>query len=152
MRTVILMSLLAGSWAVAAPGPKEKDPPKPSPLVGEWELVSETRQGRTRRWELDNRVFAFTADGKYADYDGGRKDPARWNKYRADDKADPPTLDILDNPRKKGDTVRWMYRVDGDTLTICLTPDDDTVRPKAIEAGTGSKNWILTFKRMTTKK
>ncbi|HJZ90223.1 MAG TPA: TIGR03067 domain-containing protein [Gemmataceae bacterium] len=152
MRVAILFSLVAGSCAAAAPGPKDKDPPKPSPLVGEWELVSSTAGGNTRPWELGDRVFAFTADGKYADYGGGPKEEAKCWPYRADGKADPPTLDILDHPRGKGGPLRWLYKLDGDTLNVCLNLDDDTQRPAALEAGKASKNWILTFRRVKPKK
>src|SRR5262249_35157048 len=71
---------------------------------------------------------------------------------RADGKADPPTLDILDHPRGKGGPLRWLYKLDGDTLNVCLNLDDDTQRPAALEAGKASKNWILTFRRVKPKK
>jgi uncharacterized protein (TIGR03067 family) len=150
MRAAILIGLAAGSWAAAAPGPKDP-PPKPSPLVGEWRLVSQTSQGNTRPWRLDDTVFAFTADGRYARYEAGAKEKARWQEYRADDKADPPTLDVFE-PGGKGDTKRWLYRVDGDTLTVCMPEDATAGRPAAIEAGKGSKNWVLTLKRVAPKK
>jgi hypothetical protein len=41
--------------------------------------------------------------------------------------------------------------VDDDTLTLCL-PADGVTRPAAIEAAKGSKNAILTLKRVTPKK
>jgi uncharacterized protein (TIGR03067 family) len=116
--------------------------------VGEWEVVSSTTQGKTSPFNLGPRVFTFTADGKYADAAAGGGKDSRWLNYKADGKADPPTLDIIDSTR----TLRWLYRVDGDTLTICLPETDTGARPTAIEAAKGSKNLLLTLKRVTPKK
>jgi uncharacterized protein (TIGR03067 family) len=147
MRAATLIALAAGSWAAAAPGSKDKVPPPKPSLVGEWEVVSQTAQGRTNPWDFGRRVFAFTADGGYAEYGLGPKEKARWLTYKANDKADPPTLDIIDPTG----TQPWLYGVDGDTLTICL-PEDGVTRPAEIEAAKGSKNVILTLKRVAPKK
>jgi uncharacterized protein (TIGR03067 family) len=147
MRTALLFGLIAGYCATAAPG-KDKDPPKPDPLVGEWEIVSSTTKGKTSPFDLGPRKFTFTAEGKYSDDAAGRGEKARWQTYKADGKAEPSTLDIIDPTR----TLRWLYRVDGDTLTICLPEDATAARPTAIEAGKGSKNLLLTLKRVTPKK
>ena len=147
MRSAILIALVAAAWAAAAPGSKDPPPPKPSPLVGEWEPVSQTTQGRTVPWDYGKRVFAFTADGRYGEYGEGGRAKADWRTYKADDKADPPALDILEPTG----TVPWRDRVDGDTLTLCM-PEDGVTRPAAIEAAKGSKTVILTLKRVAPKK
>jgi uncharacterized protein (TIGR03067 family) len=153
MRATFLIALTAGSWAAAAPGTKDKDPPKPSPLVGEWRLVSTTTLGSTRPWDLNDHVFVFTADGRYGDKADGADDPGTWHKYTADDKADPKTVDLVITGKDgKAITWRWLYRVDGDTLEYCWRADDPTVRPKEFEAGPGSKNAIYTLKKMKPKK
>jgi uncharacterized protein (TIGR03067 family) len=153
MRNAILFSLVAGSCAAAAPGSKDKDPPpKPSPLVGEWEIVSATTQGNTRPWEFGG-IHVFTADGKYRTKFDGPDDEITWQKYSVDDKADPKTLDIVITDKTgKVTTWRWLYRIDGDKLDYSWRADDHTVRPKEFEAGKGSKNVIHTLKRMTPKK
>jgi hypothetical protein len=68
MRAAILIAMTAGSCAVAAAGSRDSPPPKPSPLVGEWRVVSQTTQGRTVPWDYGDRGFAFTADGRFAEY------------------------------------------------------------------------------------
>jgi uncharacterized protein (TIGR03067 family) len=152
MRTAILFSLVAGSCVAAAPG-KDKDPPKPHPLVGEWQIVSQTQNGKESRWTLDETVFAFTADGKYAEFRDGRREKVTWVQYRTDDKADPPTLDIIHAADDKGAglTVRWLFRIDGETLSICSF-ENRTIRPKEFEAGTGSRNLIFKLSRVKPKK
>lgn len=151
MRATILLGLVAGSFAAAAPGSKDKDPaPKPSPLVGEWEIVSSTTLGNTRPWEFGG-VFTFKADGQWATRQKP-DDKVTWHKYSVDDKADPKTMDlVLTDPKGKVTTWRWLYRVDGDTLEVCFT-GEGTVRPKELEAGKGSMNVIYTMKKMTPKK
>jgi uncharacterized protein (TIGR03067 family) len=154
MRAAILIALVAGSCAVSAPGAKDAPPPKQSPLVGEWLLVRHTQDGRELPWTLDGTVYAFTADGKWARYEPSypkAREKARWSPYRADDKADPPTLDILSEVHVKGadkTASRWLYKIDGDTLSICVYSDDGRIRPKEFEARKGSKNWILHFARV----
>jgi uncharacterized protein (TIGR03067 family) len=150
MRTAILFSLVAGSFAAAAPGAKDPPPPKASPLVGEWEIVTVTTQGKTRPNEFGG-IFTFTADGKH----GIRQTPEDkilWREYRVDEKAEPKTMDIVSDDSGKQTVVRWLYEVKGDTLKICYYSDDDTRRPKELEAGKGSKNVIHTLKRVKPKK
>jgi len=152
MRMAILFSLVAGSCAAAAPGPKDKDPPKPSPLVGEWEMVSETAQGQTRPWQLGG-IHVFTADGKYRTKRDEPEGKITWQKYSVDDKADPKTLDIvITDGTGKVNTWRWLYRIDGDKLEYCWRTDDHTVRPEKFESPKGSVNMIHTAKRMEPKK
>ena len=152
MRATLLIGLVAGPWAAAAPGSKDKDPPKPSPLVGEWELVSSTALGNTRPWDLGGG-YVFTADGKYGTRAGGPDDTVTWHKYAADDKADPRTVDVVVTDKAdKATTWRWLYRVTGDTLEVCWRTDDPTVRPKEFEAGAGSKNAVYTLKKVAPKK
>src|SRR6476646_5743444 len=102
MRAAILIGLVASPCAMSAPGAKDAPPPKQSPLVGEWLFVRQTQDGKELPWTVDGTVYAFTAVGKWTHYDiehpkwKGQKARAKWSQYRADDKADPPTLDIID--------------------------------------------------------
>jgi uncharacterized protein (TIGR03067 family) len=147
MRTTILFVLFA-AYAAGAPAPKDPAPPKPSPLVGEWELVSQTVGDRSGPWTLDVSVFIFTADGKFGHRSDGRLRP--WQPYRADEKADPPTLDIgvADDP--KVPVREWLFKIDGDKLTISMGPGSS--RPKNLESPKGAENLVLTFKRVKAKK
>lgn len=152
MRSAILFSLVAGSCAAAAPGSKEKDPPKPHPLVGEWEMVSSTTLGNTRPWEFGG-FYVFKADGQWGTKQKPDDDKITWHKYGVDDKADPKTLDlVMTDDKGKVTTWRWLYRVDGDALSFCFQGDDESRRPKEFEAEKGSKNVIYTLKKVTPKK
>jgi uncharacterized protein (TIGR03067 family) len=146
MRVTILGTLFVAPFVTAAPGPKDP-PPKPSALVGEWEIVSHTVGGRTGPWKLDESVFIFTAEGKYGHRRDGRLDG--WVRYRTDEKADPPTLDILNDDPKVG-VKEWLFRVEGDTLTISMGPSNG--RPANLESPKGAENLVFTLKRVKAKK
>jgi uncharacterized protein (TIGR03067 family) len=151
MRAAVLFTLVAASCVSAAPG-KDKDPPNPHPLVGEWEIVTVTTLGKTRP-DVIGGFHIFTADGQWSTKQKPDGDKSPWQQYRVDDKADPKTLDLL-MPANKGkdNTWRLLYRVEGDTLTLCQLGEDHTIRPKEFEAGKGSKNVIQTLKKVTPKK
>jgi uncharacterized protein (TIGR03067 family) len=147
MRAPILLTMFAISCAAAAPGPKDPPAPKPSPLVGEWEIVSQTVGGRTGPWTFGNYIMVFTADGKHTVKEDGR--PRDWQRYRTDEKADPPTLDIVNDDPKEA-AREWLFRVDGETLTISMGPG--TSRPKNLESPKGAENLVFTLKRVKAKK
>jgi hypothetical protein len=110
--------LLGLAVAVAAPGPK--DPPKADgPLVGTWALESMTAGG-TPRPGLKATV-TFAQDGTYV--------------TRAE--ATPP----LAVQSQVG-----IYRVDGDTLTVCSTVDG--ARPKGFDAPAGSNRTLAVYRRV----
>jgi uncharacterized protein (TIGR03067 family) len=147
MRVTILGTLLVAPFAAAAPGPRDP-PPKASALVGEWEIVNQTVGGRTGPWTLRNYVMVFTAEGKHTVKEDGR--PRPWLKYRADEKADPPTLDIGDADEEKVPVREWLFRVDGDALTLSMGPGSS--RPKNLESPKGAENLVFTLKRVKAKK
>jgi uncharacterized protein (TIGR03067 family) len=125
-------------------------------LVGEWLLVNYTPLGKVVPFKLHGRIYAFTADGKHAFYDFDdesslqkEKKRAAWDKYRADEKADPPTIDIIRASNKAEERPeRWMYKIDEDSLSICSNYEKPTVRPTKFEALKGSPNLILHFTRV----
>jgi uncharacterized protein (TIGR03067 family) len=146
-RRIGFAALLAGPWALAAPA--LKDPPaKPSVLVGEWRLETSTTDGTASRI-TGEVVYVFTADGRHGRRDG--TGPTTWFKYRADDAADPPALDVLADPTDAGPTTfRKAFRVEGDTLTICF-PLAGEARPRSLASGKGSDTRTYTLRRVKTK-
>ena len=137
--------LLTLTLTLAAPGPKDakKDPPS---LVGEW-----TAEGAVSRGKPDNpppgTTWTFAADGKSVLRIGGGKEMVE-GTYKTDPKKDPAEIDITPGIKKEG-TMRGIYKVEGDTLTLCLADEEE--RPKAFDAPAGAKRIVITFKRVKAK-
>lgn len=140
------IAVLAVAVAVAAPLPKERPKPAES-IVGEWVRTESTFKGRKLRDDPPESVagFVFAGGGTYDAFRGSeRLFDGYGNGYATDPKADPPTIDLELPWTAVGDTVRGIYRVDGDTLTMCLAVGNyprPTRFASTEEAGTAL--WVL---------
>lgn len=134
--------LFALAIAVDAPGPKEakKEPPA---LVGVWAAEAAVKDGKPDN-PPPGTTWEFTADGKSVLRIGGGGD-TREGTYKADASKDPAEVDVSVGP--KGDPLKGLFAVDGDTLTLCFFTDSDE-RPKKIETASGSKAIVVTLKRV----
>ena len=139
--------LLGLALTVGAPGLKDR-PKKADPLVGEWECVSRTFDGKPDA--TDGYRYVFAAGGEWAVYRGGRRVTDGGATYAADPTRDPAELDLKLKPAlQTGQVLKAIYRIEGDTLTICLTGGPD--RPSLFEAPVGSRIVKCVFKRAKTK-
>jgi uncharacterized protein (TIGR03067 family) len=140
--TPVLLLLAA---TVAAPGPK--DPPKKDPpaLAGEWVVEGLVVAGQPKPLPA-GAAWVFTADGK-AEFWVGRGKPADRGRYTADPRKDPAEVDITLGP---GETVRAIYRTEGDKLTLYMgQPGAD--RPTGFDPPAGSDAARWTLKRVPKK-
>jgi uncharacterized protein (TIGR03067 family) len=142
------LTLLTLTLTIAAPA--AKDPPKkegPS-LVGDWAIEAVTVGGQHKQVPPRALRFTFQADGTLAVQDGGAPRPLT---YKADPKADPAHLDIIP-PAAAGRSPSWgIYKIDGDTLTICLDQAPGSERPKDFASPAGSLMTVYVFKRVKAK-
>lgn len=135
-------SMLILALVVAAPGPKE--PPKKDPAyVGQWVTETVTLGGRqipgpamSVRIGADGTMERRGPDGK-TEFTG---------TFTVDLKPDPPYLDItVLNDKKVGRVAKGIFKIDGDTLTICTAQDDS--RPTAFVSPAGSNTVLMVLKR-----
>jgi uncharacterized protein (TIGR03067 family) len=137
MTTTLILALV-----IAAPA--RKDPPKvdtPSPL-GRWSVESALFAGTPLpKPEL---TITFGADGKYETRAPGG-DAKVSGTFTFDPKKDPPELDVTE-PTNAGKVSPSIYKIDGDTLTICSSTDGE--RPRVFDAPAGSKFVLLVLKRI----
>ncbi len=80
-------------------------------------------------WERDGKRFAGT-------------------KFELDPSLSPKTIDVIpDGGPNRGERVLGIYKLDGDTITICMAGPAQP-RPKEFKAEKGSGCSLRTFKRV----
>jgi uncharacterized protein (TIGR03067 family) len=140
-------SLLVG-LAVVVGAPKGKElPKKEATLVGEWVGEKALAGGKELPVPEGGITFTFTADGGLTVKEGNRAKP-EGASYKADPKKDPAEIDIIPPPDKKEPLLQGIYKLDGDTLTLCFSrggPGGE--RPKKFESPEGSEVIVMTLKR-----
>jgi uncharacterized protein (TIGR03067 family) len=142
----MLASLLVGlTMSVGAPGKDSsaKDPPS---LVGEWVGEKAVAGGKEKPVPEGGITFTFTADGKLSVKEG-KPDKNDTGTYKTDPKKAPAEIDIIPPEDKKEPTVLGIYKLDGDTLTLCFGRGKEGSRPTKFESPEGSQTIVITLKR-----
>lgn len=133
--------LLVGLTLVfGAPG--AKDPPKkdsPS-LIGVW--IGETGIKGGKPSPPDSVSMEFEKDGTLTFKE---KIKAITGSYKADAKASPAQLDLTLGAGGQMISFLGIFKIEGDTLTICFTFMGD--RPTKFESPDGSMTMLITLKR-----
>ena len=75
----------------------------------------------------------------------GGKERDEHGTYKLDAKKKPAEIDIT--PPKEDGTHLGIFKIDGDTLTICMSDKGASERPTKFESPEGSKVMLLTLKR-----
>jgi uncharacterized protein (TIGR03067 family) len=139
-------ALLALAVLVAAPAAKDAPKKDPPALVGEWAVESTVENGKPTDPPA-GATWAFTADRKSVLTVKGIVEFEI--TYEADPKRTPSWLDMPDWPSGKG--ARGIYKVEKDTLTLCLV-EEDQERPTAFGSPAGSKILLVTLTRVKPEK
>lgn len=147
MSTSLLVALAA---VVAAPAPKE-DPKKPATLVGEWVVEKVEGVPKDRPMPKGEMGLRFTDDGRFLVKDG-TADYKEQGTYKADPTKDPAEFDLIPPAMRKGEPIHGIYRVAGDTLTLCMPRKDGAARPTRFEPADDGSVMVLTLKRAKPKK
>jgi uncharacterized protein (TIGR03067 family) len=129
--------------ALGAPAPKEAPEKEPASLLGEWVGESGLKGGKPDK-PPPGTTITFAADGKVI-LKEGRAGKAEEATYKADPKKDPPEIDLFPPVTEKESPLLGIYKIEGDTLTICLAKDGE--RPKTFASPAGSKVMLITCKR-----
>jgi uncharacterized protein (TIGR03067 family) len=140
--------LLALAVTFAAPAPK--DPPKKDidPLLGEWVAVKAEKAGMPLPIGPDGMSIEFKPDGKVVIKESMTAPPECG--YTTDPKKDPAEFDImLPAAGRKAANMTGIYKVEGDTLIVCLSVGGG--RPTKFESAAGQANLLMTLKRVKTK-
>jgi uncharacterized protein (TIGR03067 family) len=147
--------LLVLAVAVVAPGPKGKV--KDESVVGEWVAERTTFAGNRVPLPKEPVRYVFSVDGTWATYRGEKKHPGEHQVYDTDPSKAPPAIDLsfdeVDGDREppnRPQVLRGIYKVDGDTLTLCLATNGGD-RPKALESTAEVPARLWVFKRAKKK-
>lgn len=140
--------LLGLSIALGAPAIKDR-PAKLDSIEGEWVLISRIIGGREdAKGGGTTPDFRITADRWVLLNPGGA---ANESELKLDPSAKPPTLTtspIGGRPGGGGHLI-GIYRLEGDTLTICYVFQGE--RPTKFESPAGTDIRLMTLKRVRDK-
>jgi uncharacterized protein (TIGR03067 family) len=134
--------MLGVAIAVGAPG--EKDNKEGPSIVGEWKGEKAVRGGQEVAVPEGGITVTFTSDGKVKIVTGG-KERDEHGTYTVNTKKNPAEIDLT--PPKEDAKHLGLFKIDGDTLTLCLSDKGGTERPTKFESPDGSKIMLLTLKR-----
>jgi uncharacterized protein (TIGR03067 family) len=132
--------------AVAVAAPAAKDAPKKEPpsLVGEWAAESGVQGGKPDN-PPPGTTITFTADGK-AIMKEGKRERGEDATYKSDPKKNPSEIDLMPPSADKGPNILGIYKIEGDTLTMCISMEGE--RPKEFASPAGSRVMLITCKRV----
>jgi uncharacterized protein (TIGR03067 family) len=120
-------------------------------LQGKWVVKSAERGGKAVDLDKEEHVpksitikgDTFTMDTKNGEHKGSFK-VGREDKLK--------TIDMTpDDPNEKDRVLKAIYRLEGDTLTICVNEGKLSERPTEISAKEGSHKVVGVFTREKTK-
>ena len=133
------IAILTLSLVLGAPVGKEKaETPK---IEGEW-IVEKYVQGGSENEKRKGMHFTF-ADGKAIVKEEGAD-----IGYTVDAKKDPATIDLIAGAKEN---ILGIYKIEGDTLTICFPKGGRAERPTKFESPEGSSIVVMTLKREKKK-
>jgi uncharacterized protein (TIGR03067 family) len=139
MRTILAAALLAACCAASFAADKQTDQAVDAEIQkwqGTWTALSFEHDGRQTPPEKLKPIKLTVAGDKYHFQNG---DFSEHGSYKFNPGVDPKALDIVvgEGP-DKGKVYLVIYKVEGDTLTICLESDNKR-RPQEFtgKAGTG---------------
>ena len=99
---------------------------------------------------MDGEVVTFAADGSVAIQSGKAKQVVG-TTYTSDAKKSPAEFDLVMPGVPPGmKPGLGIYKIDGDTLTLCFTVEGE--RPTKFESPAGSKAMLVTLKRFKEEK
>ncbi len=141
MSTNALWTLTAALALAAAADKKDEDL-----LQGRWKVMSVENNGKKAEAKVIANMKLVVAGDKMTALDGN--DVMDEYTFRLDPTAKPRAIDLtIQTGDEKGKTVRGIYRLEGDALTVCVAEPDKKDRPREFSAPEGSSFMLLVFQR-----
>jgi uncharacterized protein (TIGR03067 family) len=140
---IVLAMAVAATAAPKLPESKEKD--DLSKFLGEWSITEWNYAGNAIPVNLlANAAFTFAKD-KYTFQIGFA---AEEGTIKLDPKAKMPTIDlIIKTGNDAGKEQPGIYKLEGDTITICFALPGIAERPTEFTSTAGNRQILATLKR-----
>jgi RNA polymerase sigma factor (sigma-70 family) len=122
---------------------KEEAPKDEGKIVGTWAYVSvEVGGQKVPEEEVKGAKLVFAAEGKFtADKGKGKK---MTGTYRLGPAKSPKEITTTTDD---GKTHLGIYKLDGDTLTVCMPEEDGAARPTELVSKVGTRVVLVVLKR-----
>ncbi len=143
--TANALRTLTAALALAALDPEiKKDEDR---LQGNWKVTSVENAGK----KADPKDFAnwkmVVAGDKITEFDG--KEVMDEYTFRLDPAARPAAIDMTGLAgESRGKTMQGIYRLEGDTLSVCVSEPGKRDRPREFRSAEGSAHVLLVFQRV----
>jgi uncharacterized protein (TIGR03067 family) len=140
MKWIALMLLMTG-LVVAADDPKPEDVKKEvAKFQGTWKITKIEREGD----DLTDEIGDAELEVKGEEYTA----PTIAAKFKMDPSKKPKAIDVsyTEGPNA-GQTVKAIYKFDGDTFTMCRALTDAGPRPTEFAAPAGSGKMCIVLKK-----
>jgi uncharacterized protein (TIGR03067 family) len=122
---------------------KDKDETDDDRIKGTWLLETEEEAGGVRHAEGKKIAVTFAAEGKGKVVYGIGDREDREFTFQLDATRKPKEI-TLTGP---GETLNGIYKLDGDTLTVCLGQTDGVERPREFATREGDRLVLVVLKR-----
>ena len=145
MRLFLLPALLFVFLASSATGDEKTDADLKA-MVGKWKVEKAELSGKDITEQLKELKLEILAGAKYSVVFGKETDDGA---LAIDPAKTPKTMDAKGNGGpNKGKTVKAIYKLDGDTLTVCYDHNADAAKyPAKFETKEGTTLLLVVYKR-----
>src|SRR5262245_41917808 len=143
LAAVLLVGLIAAAAVLAEDAKKDLEQ-----IKGTWTVEEFKVNGREAPKDV-REALKMVFDGDKMTFGGGKGEEAREFTFKLDPDKKPKVIDTtaLTGPYK-GNTQAGIYKLDGDTLTICMSNDPKAKEaPADFESKEGSNLVLFTLKR-----
>jgi uncharacterized protein (TIGR03067 family) len=138
-------AMLCLALTLAAPGLKEKTA-RPV-LEGEWQAEARTYDGRPAPYDPPTVRYVFGPGGEWVMYLEGKPIDEEKRSFEMIKDARPAGINLTIGAGAGGPTFRGIYKLEGDTLTICMRHGAEE-RPTEFKSEEGSRAYLYVFRRV----